>query len=216
MNHLSRRTHAAARKLQRGFTLIELAIVGLFLGLLAIFAISQFTAAATDTTRANGLIEASRKVADSWALISQSCGVSTDISATNISDGSGATAVLIARENLSVLLGTRPVRTTHERCFATSGVRPLSGVSQGAAGAEAIQGHVVTVSNLTVSGRNALAMTLAGVPDSVTLPLYNRLSSVAGAATATAVPATADTTDNGVRFSAPVGGTRTVTLIRVL
>jgi len=67
-----------------------------------------------------------------------------------------------------------------------------------------------------VNSRNALAVSYAGVPDSVTLALYNKMSSASGATTATAVPATADTTDSAIRFSAAVGGKRTLTLVRVL
>jgi len=74
----------------------------------------------------------------------------------------------------------------------------------------------VTVANAPVNSRNALAVSYAGVPDSVTLALYNKMSSAAGATTATAVPATADTTDSAIRFSTATGGKRTITLLRVL
>lgn len=198
---------------QKGFTLIELAIVGLFLGLLAVFAISQFSGAATDSTRANGLVQASQKIADNWSLVAQTCGADTNITTLNLTTN---TATGAAAGNLSLLLGNTAAHSNFTSCFNQSGVRPLTNLSVGTAGAETVYGYGVTVANTTVNSRNALAVSYAGVPDSVTLALYNKMSSAAGATTATAVPATADTTDSAIRFSTATGGKRTITLIRVL
>jgi hypothetical protein len=46
--------------------------------------------------------------------------------------------------------------------------------------------------------------------------MYNKYSSVTGAKAATALPATADTTDAQLRFSTATSGTRTVTIVRSL
>lgn len=201
---------------QKGFTLIELAIVGLFLGLLAVFAISQFSGSATDSTRASGLVEASQKVADNWSLVAQTCGADSNITTLNLATNAATTPAANAAGNLSMLLGNTAAHDSFKSCFNQSGVRPLTNLAVGAAGAESVYGYVMTVSNVLVNSRNALAVSYAGVPDSVTLALYNKMSSVANASTATAVPATADTTDAAIRFSTATGGKRTVTLVRVL
>ena len=196
---------------QKGFTLIELAIVGIFLGLLAVFAISQFGGSATNTTRANAVNEAATKIADNWSIIAQQCNTSTDVTAISLTGGASPAA-----NNLSMLVGNTQPSATYQACYNQSGVRPLAGISTGAAGAEQVQGYTVSVSNGTVGASNAMLVQLAGVPDSVTLALYNKLSSVAGANSATTVPAAADTTDPQIRFSTATAGLRTVTIVKVL
>ena len=148
--------------------------------------------------------------------MAQTCGAATDISALNLTTGTADAATVSAAGNLSLLLGNKSANTAFTSCFNQSGVRPLTNLSVGGAGAEPVYGYAVTVANTTVNSRNALAVTYAGVPDSVTLALYNKMSSASGATTATAVPATADTTDSAIRFSAATGGKRTITLVRVL
>lgn len=204
------------RQVQKGFTLIELAIVGIFLGLLAIFAISMFSNSATDSTKGKALYEAATKVADNWGILAQSCNVSSDITATAIS---ADTVTGTARKNFALLSGSTsaasPVVATYQACYNSSGVRPLNGATTGAAGAEKVNGFGVSaVANATVGGRNAVAVTYTNVPDNVVLFMYNTYSSASGASTATAAPATADTTDNQLRFTAPTGGLRDVTVIR--
>lgn len=198
----------------RGFTLIELAIVGLFLGLLAVFAITAFSSSATDTTRANGLYEAASKLSDNWALLLQSCAVSSDITATAMSAGTAGTT---AGKNLSLLVGNVGALATYQACVNMAGVRPLAGLTTGGQGAEAIQGYTVTLGNTTgATGRNAVTVSLANVPESVILPLYNRYSSIAGASSATTLPVAADTTDPQIRFSTATAGKRTLTIVRPL
>ena len=210
---LFRRNLKLAKKAQKGFTLIELAIVGLFLGLLAIFAISQFTGGATDTTRANGMAESSQKIADNWSIVAQQCQVSTDVTSLNLTTNAATGA---AAGNLSMLLGNTAPHSTYTSCFNQSGVKPLSNMAVGSAGNETIYSYAVTLGNTSINGKNAMTVSYAGVPENIVLALYNRLSSDANASTATVVPATANTSDPALRFSAAVSGRRTVTLVRTL
>lgn len=197
-------------KLQKGMTLIELAIVGLFLGLLALFGISQFSGSATDTTKAAGLYEASGKIADSWTLISQTCGTAIDIATSPIS------ATPTAAKNLSVILGTATPDTGYTSCFNQSGVRPLAGLTTGAAGAEAVYGYAVSAENVAASPKK-LAVSYAAVPEELVLALYNKYSSAAGAKAASTLPATADTSDAQIQFAAKgTGTTRVLTIVRPL
>lgn len=214
MKLFNRALKQSRKSVQKGFTLIELAIVGLFLGLLAVFAISQFSGSATDSTRANGLGESAQKIADNWALVSQACGVDSNVTTLNMVTNAATGA---AAGNLSMLLGNSAPNAAFTNCFNQSGVRPLNNLTQGAAGSEAIYGYTVTLGNTTVNGRNAMTVAFANVPENVFLALYNKLSSVSGAASATSVPAaTTDTTDPAIRFSANASGRRTITLVRAL
>lgn len=218
MNIIRRKLQAVRRSAQKGFTLIELAIVGIFLGLLAIFAITQFSGSATDTTKANGIFEATTKIADNWSLLAQSCGISSDITATDLTVANGTPSATTAANNLDVLLGVSTVNGSFSGCYATSGVRPLVGVSTGGAGAETIQGYKVSAANTTIVGRNALALTFGDsskyVPDSLILPLYNKYSSASGAASATSIPNAPSATDNVVRYT--INTARQLTLVRAL
>lgn len=217
MNSIRQRLKALRRSAQRGFTLIELAIVGLFLGLLAIFAITQFSGSATDTTKANGLFEATTKIADNWSLIAQTCGISNDITAIDLT--TGAASATAAANNLDVILGvTVPAPGAMQTCFNSSGVRPLNGVSTGTAGVETVQGYAVTAGTLSANGRNALKITYGNatkyLPDTLILPLFNKYSSVTNASSTTTLPAAADTSDKAIQFGA--SGARNLLLIKNL
>jgi Tfp pilus assembly protein PilE len=196
-------------KLQKGMTLIELAIVGLFLGLLALFGISQFSGSATDTTKAAGLYEASGKIADSFTLASQTCGTTTDVASSPLAATAGAA------NTLSVLLGTASPATSYVSCFNQSGVRPLAGLTTGAAGSEKVYGYGVTIAN-PGSDVKKVGVSYSEVPEALVLALYNKYSSATGAKEASTLPATADTSDAQIRFSTATNGTRTLTIVRAL
>ena len=218
LNLFRRKLKLAKKAAQKGFTLIELAIVGLFLGLLAIFAITQFSGSATNTTKANGLYEASTKISDNWSLVAQSCGISTDITATDLTGGASAAA-----DNLNMLLGSASASATYSACVASSGIRPLNGLATGGT-TPLVQGYAVSVTNPTLSGRQTVAVTFSGptLSNQLIIPLVNKYSSATYAASATAfgTPATGivaatDTTDPVVRYVSTAGAV-TLTLVKVL
>lgn len=226
MNLIRRPLQAVRRSAQKGFTLIELAIVGLFLGLLAIFAISQFSGSATATTRANSIFEATTKIADNWAMVSQACGISSDITIASLASATGATTTsgtaATATANLDVLLGVTPPGTYYQSCYNSAGIRPLNGVATGGAGGELIQKLPVTIGLLQVNGKNAVGITYGAantsaavtVTDDLILPLYNKYSSTVGASTVSAMPVTGESADNTIRFS--VVANRTMTIVKSL
>lgn len=201
---IARRLKDIRRSLNKGFTLIELAIVGLFLGLLAVFAISQFSGSATDNTRANSLVEASQKLADNWSLIAQQCGISTDVTAVSLTGGASA-----ADNNLSLLVGNASPSATYTSCINLSGVRAMSGLTTGAAGAEKVNDFVVDL-NTPSAGKFGVAY--QAVPDQLALVLWTKLTGQ------TTLPAAADATTapNAITLGAPTSGKRTVTLVRAL
>lgn len=200
-----RRPLQAIRK-SKGFTLIELAIVAVFLGLLAIFAVSQFSGSATDATRANAMKDAANKLAQSWSMATTACGISTSVGVSPLA------ATPSAANNLSVLLGTLPVNPTYASCYGSAGVKPLAGLTQGVQGSETLFTYPVTLSSPAGTSPRSLNVTFSNVPDSIAIQLYNKYSSAAGAAAATTMPAAADTTDPLLQFTALSGGVRNVTL----
>ena len=219
MKSLKKTIAFVTRKAQQGFTLIELAIVGIFLGLLAVFAISMFANSATDTTKSKSLYEAATKLADNWGILAQTCGQPNDIGTTLISNASDTGATTTALKNLAMLLGSTsasPVAATaYQACYTNSGIRPLNGVSTGSPGSETVQTYAISVANKVVNGRNAVAVSYAGVPDNVVLAMYNSYSSASGAPAATTLPAS-DATDNQLQFGTATSGKRSVTVIRTL
>lgn len=212
MKKLRQHLKAVRKAANKGFTLIELAIIGLFLGLLAVFAVSQFSSGASDTTRVTGMQEVAQKISDNWALLAQSCGVSQDVTALNLVTN---TATSAAAGNLSLLLGNSTPHATFTNCFNQSGIRPMTNMARGSAGSETVYDYPVTLGSTTVGGRPAMLVNFAGVPENIALIAYNKFSSAAGAATATALPAS-DTTDTSLRLSTATAGKRTVTFVRIL
>lgn len=184
MNHLSRRARTAARKLQKGFTLIELAIVGLFLGLLAIFAITQFTGSVTNETRANAIIEASQKITDNWSLVAQTCGLSSAMNAATTGADltlgnatASGTEVATGDNNLGWLVGAGgTVHATYTACVASSGVKQMNGLTSGAVGSLKMNGYDLSVAASSTS--SALALSFGNVPTAVSTILTGKLGSM--------------------------------------
>lgn len=208
MKAIRRRLSAAKAAVQKGFTLIELAIVGLFLGLLAVFAISQFSGAATDNTRATAMFEATQKISDNWAMLAQSCGVSSNVTAIEVGTGAAPT---VAGKNLSLLLGTAPPATAYTACYNASGIRPLAGMTTGAAGAERFEGSALVLTS--VDSRN-LGVTFQSVPANVFEAMFLKY---AGSSTLPAPTASvAASSTNRFAYTAETAGARSVTFVRPL
>lgn len=188
---------------QKGFTLIELAIVGLFLGLLAVFAISQFTGSATDTTKAKAMVTVATKSADNWALLAQECGVSKTIAA-------GDTGKV-----LNILMGSQSVTAAaltgvDDACYNSSGIRPLTGMTKYDGTAHKYENFTVTLSSV---GTRHLGVVYTGVTSEVFTELFKQLK---GGTTPIATATLAASANESLAYTAETGGKRTVTVIRPL
>ncbi len=200
---------------QKGFTLIELAVVSLFLGQLAIFAITTFSTSAPDGTKAKTFYDVTFKIANQWGQIVQLCNISSDITAVAV--GADSVATTTARKNVALITGSSNagVVAAYSACYKNSGAKPIRGAVTGSPGVERIIGYTISgVSLVSNSGRNYIAFGIATVPENIVLALYNKYSSTSGANTATVVPATANTTDPLFRFSVASSGTRTITFVQ--
>jgi Tfp pilus assembly protein PilE len=210
MKLFRRNLKAVRASAQKGFTLIELAVVGLFLGLLAVFAITQFSNASTDKAKANSLNEAVSKVADNWALLVMECGASKSIGGTTASAATN-------KANLSFLMGTASALPTAPTgitaaCVAASGIRPLVGLSSGGAGAEKINGYTVEVADIGSAGSGYIGVTFKAVPKGV----FDAALEKFGPGGAAAASVAAATTTPFAYGTAAADGARDVTFVRPL
>lgn len=186
----------------------------MFLGLLAVFGVDQFGARVGDTQKALSVYKHSKRLGDAWTLIWQFCALApSSLETVSVGAGSGGAAA----NNLSLMAGRVAVSATYARCYSATGLRSMSAVMPGAAGAETFLNFPVTWQYTTVNGSHGVAINYAKVPDNVLLPLYRKYSRVAAAASTYSLAATAtNTTDTAVRFTAATGGLRTMTLLHPL
>ncbi len=201
---------------QRGYSLLELAVIGVFLGLLSVFSIDQISARVGDSQRANSLYQNSKKLAEGWSVVWQFCALSPD-SVGYLSVGTAVGTNTAAANNMSLMAGKTPVASAYSRCFTNTGLQPMSSVMVGAAGSEQFLGYLVSWQYSGVFGRHGIMVSYAGVPDDVLLPLYRKHSRVATAAsTYSLAPTATDNSDAAVQFTASTGGKRTVSILHPL
>lgn len=204
---------SARRRAQGGYSLVELAIIGMFLGLLSVFSIDQVSTQATQKYEAAALWETKKKVTEGWNMVWQVCGLSP-ASVSTVSVGNGAASAAV--NNLALVAGLVQPTATYQRCFQATGIRPLAPAILGTPAAPAGMKYPLSWAYATVNGSKAMLISFAGVPDEVVLSVYQRYSNVAGAAATVSLASTAtDTTDSAVRFTASAAGKRTLTLVHI-
>lgn len=183
---------------QKGFTLIELVIVVVILGVLALVVARQFGGSVTNGAKANALYEAANKVTQNWALLAQQGGASTTVASSPM--------ILATKTAEDVVVGGSPyVAAAYQAAWSQGGLIPLTDLAQGTpgAGAYTISSYAFTLAG---GGATPLEVTYAGVPDELVLQVVQKHGS--GVTTLAA----SDATNAVVRYGTATAGMRSLTI----
>ena len=193
--------NSIARRIQRGFTLIELFVVVGILGVL-IAVVAPNVLGSKDGANAQLMLKAATAVGNNWSLINQSCATTTAVTGSLIPATVGAMTVA------DVVFGGRTnVLPAYQNCFDQSKVMALTELSQPGA---AVHKYNVAGYDVSLAGGGAapLQIIYTAVPDSLTLLMaqkYNpTLSALAASDVASAV----------IQYSVAASGVRTVTVLK--
>nr|VFJ49334.1 MAG: prepilin-type N-terminal cleavage/methylation domain-containing protein [Candidatus Kentron sp. FM]VFJ74844.1 MAG: prepilin-type N-terminal cleavage/methylation domain-containing protein [Candidatus Kentron sp. FM]VFK07477.1 MAG: prepilin-type N-terminal cleavage/methylation domain-containing protein [Candidatus Kentron sp. FM] len=111
---------------QGGFSLIELLIAVIIIGVLAAIAIAGFGTGATTNARAKSIINTATKLSNNWIYVATGLGVSSDITdaeddTTGIFDSADDTVLELLMDNDGTILSDDKLETR----FANLGIRSL-------------------------------------------------------------------------------------------
>lgn len=184
---------------QGGFTLLELVVVVLIIGILALVVGPKFGGNVTSSAKGVALYEAANKLTQNWSVLATNAGTSTIIASSPLLAASKtAEDVLIG--------GSANVATAYQSAWTTSGLIPLTDLAQGASGAYKIAGYPFT---LTGGGNgNTLNVTYTGVPDEIVQQVVAKYGSQV------TTLAASDTTHPTVRYGTVTAGARSLTILK--
>lgn len=186
-------------QLQRGFTLIEMAVVLVILGILISIA-APGVLGSKDGATALQIPDAASKIATNLSLISQNCGLPTSVTGNALPDtGKSLSDVLFG--------GGANVAATYTNCFTQSKVLPLAeiGLPTATAGVYSVGGYNVSLAG---GGTSPLSITFAAVPDAIVLRIAQQYNPTLAALAAS------DTTSPVVQYGTATAGARDVTILK--
>lgn len=191
---------SAKRCVQRGFTLIELAVVVAILGVLIVMLAPSVLGSKSSAT-ANLLTKSAQSIADNWILVAQSCGTTTD---------AAASPVILSGKSMGDVIfgGSANVDTNYTSCYSQARVLAMSDVGQPKSGGWTVSNFTVTFSG---GGTAPLQTTYANVPDDIVLIMAQKYTP-----SLAALVATGDSTSSVIRYGAPTNGARDVTVLRTV
>jgi MSHA pilin protein MshA len=181
-----------------GFTLIELVIVVVILGVLALVVAKQFGSSVSNSAKANSLYVSADKLITNWVLLTTSAGTSSIVAGSQIpTSGSDA---------MDVLIGGQPnVAAAYKPVWTQTGLTPLTDLVQGSSGAYTIMGYGTSMSG--GSGVLPVKIIFNGVPDEVVLLLVKKYGS-----NVSTLSGLGDTTNPVIQYGVPSAGSRSITV----
>jgi type II secretory pathway pseudopilin PulG len=202
---------------QLGYTLAELVIVILILGIIGLLAVMSIGGGATDAARASALYDTTAKFAKSWSALASSAGQPTSLGGsltTNVNPMLVASSVHGAIDILR--FGKGYVAPAYQPAYDKAGLMPMTDAVQGATGSETISGFPVVISGngaggVISSGMGPFVAQFSNVSEKTILNLVQKYGSGVTALAAS------DTTNTVIQYAAAnADGTRTLYIIQQL
>lgn len=188
-------------KLQKGFTLIEMIIVVVILGVLGAIVSRAIGSGASSGATAAALYESSNKLASNWSILTTQAGQSSTVSSNPLVDTVGGKTV----EDV-LIGGDSNMAAAYTKYWKQAGIVPLTDIAQrDAGGFYTINSYKLTLGG---GGTTPISITFDAVPNEiVALVVQKHGSGVANLATD-------DLTNSVVRYSADTGGKRNLTILK--
>jgi len=191
---------AFARQVQRGFTLIELVVVVGIIGVL-IVTFAPSVLGSKNGANAALLSKTAQSISSNWMLIAQSCGTTTDVTAS---------PVILAGKKLGDVIfgGDANVDPAYKACYQQAHVIAMADVGQPkSAGVWTVAAYVVDFSG---GGTLPLSVIYKAVPDDLVLMMASKYTPSLSALAAS------DTTSSVIQYGTATAGVRDVTVLRVV
>ena len=185
--------------LQRGFTLIEMIIVVVVIGIL----ISVFLPLIKDAvspSKSVALLRAAEQIHQTFQLISRQCGTSTTVTSTPLAPNPKTISDVIFG-------GSANVAAAYTSCYAQSQAKALTEIGQpsSTAGVYNVQGYAVSLAG---GGPNPVAVSFASVENEIVFSMARKYTP-----SLTAL-ATSDALSPVIQYGSETSGARTVTVIK--
>jgi prepilin-type N-terminal cleavage/methylation domain-containing protein len=183
---------------QQGYTLVELVIVVVIVGFLALITTKQFGSNTSYSSRAAIYYSAAQKLAHNWEALNMVAGTGV-ATASNVLPGTGSTAVDV------LFNGKSSMASAYQPYWDRAGIRPLGDMATGGSGTYYINGSQV---DFNATSSNTVVRFFA-VPDEIVTQLVNKYG-----AGVTPLTSTVNLSNSVVQYGASNGdGTRILRLV---